>query len=138
MVSALLFVFGLMFSGVAFAANAEIQIFLGYRGVNDYDAKLVSDHDYVVTAAVLYFSQGEKPTNAACYKGDPWAALELFQEMVNQMEYPVTIRGTVVRDGLFGRPYLQIMEFDSILGERVWFSRLRECVRWSTPLERQN
>lgn len=139
----------LMSSNASFAAKApkkkglkgpktEIQIFLGYRGLNDYDAKLVSDREYVVNAGVLYFSPNEDPTNAACYKGDPWAALELFQDMVYEMEHPVSIRGTVVQDGLFGRPYLRILEFDPVYGERVWFERLRECVRWSTPLERQN
>lgn len=128
--------------GASALAKAEIQIFLNYRGVNRYDAKLVSDWDYVVTAAVLYFQANERPTNAACFKGDPQEAVELFEAMVQEMN-----RGRKKRIGHWAETFLdpdsgklaiRVVEVLRDGRERPWFPRLRECTRWSTRSERLN
>src|SRR4051812_39900250 len=64
-------------------AYAEIQIFFGYRGYNDYDSKLVSMTSLPLT--LDYLVRGYQA--AACYKGDPVAALELFGEMIRIYNY---------------------------------------------------
>lgn len=133
---------GLAWGSIA-SAKAEFQIFLNYRGANRYDAKLVSDWDYVVTAAVLYFRPEETPTNAACFKGDPREAVQLFQAMVNVMNrrrkgHAVKHWAEVFQDPASGKMAISVVELMPNGSEKPWFPRIRECTRWSTALERKN
>ena len=122
-------------------ANAEIQIFMDYRGYNDYSVKYVSTFDQVISAGLLYPSEFAR--NGACFAGSPEAAVELFEAMVDEMNYTshrdVRVHGTVFFDGGdTGKPALQIYATDEMGQGFVWFDRIRKCDRWSTPEERAN
>lgn len=121
--------------------NAEIQIFMDYRGYNDYSVKYVSTFDQVISAGLLYPSEFAR--NGACYIGNPEAALDLFAAMVDEMNYishrDVRVNGTVFFDGGdTNRAALQIYATDEVGQGFVWFDRIRKCDRWSTPEERAN
>ncbi len=121
-------------------AKAEIQIFVNYRGSNDYDTKVVSTWQNPASAELVYVEADEDPMNAACYKGDPDEALELFSSMVDIFNEnsgrELTVWGEHYFDDDLGTRALVIWERDETGVTTTWFQRMRECVRWSTPAER--
>jgi hypothetical protein len=123
-------------------STAEIQIFLNYRGSNDYDSKLVSNWDQPVTAEYLYVNHDEQPLNGACFKGNPDEALNLFSHMVeifnNDTGRSIESWGDVYYDEATRAHALTIYERGEDGITTTWFQRMRECVRWSTPEEREN
>jgi hypothetical protein len=126
----------------ATTSNAEIQIFLNYRGSNDYDSKIVSNWDQPATAEYLYVAHDEQPLNGACYKGNPDEALSLFSHMVelfnNDTGRSIEAWGDVYYDEATRAYALTIYERSEDGITTTWFQRMRECVRWSTPAEREN
>ena len=123
-------------------STAEIQIFLNYRGSNDYDSKLVSNWEQPVTAEYLYIAHDEEPLNGACFKGNPDEALTLFSHMVeifnNDTGRSIEAWGDVYYDESIQAHALTIYERSEDGITTTWFQRMRECVRWSTPQEREN
>lgn len=123
-------------------STAEIQIFLNYRGSNDYDSKLVSNWEQPVTAEYLYITHDEEPLNGACFKGNPDEALNLFSHMVeifnNDTGRSIETWGDVYYDESIQAHALTIYERNEEGITTTWFQRMRECIRWSTPEERAN
>jgi hypothetical protein len=121
--------------------TAEIQIFLNYRGPNDYDLKLVSYPERPVSATLLDPSK-TPADNGACYMGDPDAALQLWNVMVRMMNIQtrdaVRSFGSVYFDPYIGKPALRLLGVDPYGRVFEWFPRMRECDRWSLPEERLN
>ena len=122
-------------------ADAEIQIFMDYRGYNKYAIKYVSNFDQVMSAGLVY--PGQYASNAACYAGDPDAAIEVFQIMVDRMNAEsgraIRVNPTVFFDGGdTNKAALQVYAVDEYGQGFVWFDRIRKCDRWSTPEERAN
>ncbi len=120
--------------------ETEIQVFLGYRGFDDYDSKLVSTFDNVVSAGWVHIEIDEEPVNGACYKGDPNEALRLFKKMVRKFnreeDRNIKVWGEHYYDESIKAGALRIYEKDETGYTTTWFPRMRECIRWSTPEER--
>lgn len=121
--------------------KTEIQIFVDYRGANNYDYKLVSRADQIVSASYLY-PELAVTDNAACFKGNPKEAIVLFDKMVRSMNNKdmrdILAWGEVFQDEKQTlKPALRIYAEDEYGVEFVWFERIRECDRWSTPEERR-
>jgi len=119
--------------------DAEIQIFVDYRGYNDYSYKYVSTFDNVLSADIIYPT--ETSSNGACFAGNPEAATELFYQMVERMNAEtgknVQINAEVFFDGYdTAKPALRVSGSDEYGRPFVWFDRIRKCDRWSTPEER--
>lgn len=117
-------------------ALAEIQIFLGYRGYNNYDSKVVSTQNNPLSIDYIY--SGDRA--AACYKGDPSEALRLFGAMIDRYNYENrrAIRFTGANFYYYsdGKGALQVESKDERGESFVSFPRIIECDRWSTPAER--
>jgi hypothetical protein len=117
---------------------AEIQIFYGYHGYDDYDYKVVStSYDPLSIQAIL---DGHR--TAACYKGDPEEALDLFEHMVDLYNYD-NRRDIEMVDGDYyfyrdGKGALRIETLDERGRSFLSFPRMIECDRWSTPGQRAN
>ena len=118
--------------------ETEIQVYLGYYGADDYAAKYISTLSQVVSAGYLYPDATLR--NAACFKGNPQEALRVFEEMVYEMNFlerrRVGFRGWVYFDA--ADTQRDVIAVNGIENGRefVWFPRIRECHRWSTPEER--
>lgn len=123
------------------APETEIQVFVDYRGYDDYAVKYVSTLSQVVSAGILYPSTYNR--NAACFMGNANEALRVFEAMVDEMNF---LEGRQVQ--LYGRVYfdaadtqkdvLAIDAIDESGQEFSWFKRIRECDRWATPEEKSN
>ena len=120
--------------------SAEIQIFVNYRSANDYDQKVVSTIESPVSAALVYAPYDVPATNGACYKGEPKEALDLFMQMVSiyndDTGRSITAWGEPYFDQDLNAVALTIYEKDESGYVNTWFPRMRECVRWATPAER--
>lgn len=121
-------------------APVEIQVFIDYRGFDNYAYKYVSTPERLISAGYLYPSNLPYD-NGACFKGDAFAARDLFEQMVWLMNdknksYTEPLV-TVEYDKTTYKPYLKIEAID-VYGRLIeWFPRLSECIRWSTPDERR-
>lgn len=117
----------------------EIQIFFNYYGYNRYSKKIVSLPDRLFSAGYLY-PNGSR--TAACFKGEPYAAAALFQEMVAQFNAEtgrsLNANTSVYFDPRTSKPALHIEAYEPFGPPWVWFPRMRECDRRATPEELAN
>ena len=117
-------------------ALAEIQIFYGYQGYNTYSWKYVSTQARPLS--IDWVLRGWQ--TAACYKGDPNAALALFNEMVGMYNYQFHRGINIAAEAFYfyqdGKGALQIDTRDEYGNPFLMFPRMIECDRWSTPFER--
>jgi len=117
-------------------ALAEIQIFYGYQGYDTYSWKYVSTQARPLS--IDWILKGWQ--TAACYKGDPNAALALFNEMVSMYNYQFHRGINIAAEAYYfyqdGKGALQIDTRDEAGNPFLMFPRMIECDRWSSPFER--
>jgi len=115
-------------------ANTEIQIFLNYRGFNDYDSKLVSLWERPISAQYLdVVDANGNAVNGACFSGNPYEAIALMQNM----SAPAQVWGDVYFDPSTGTQALRLFRRADVFSDaQIWFPRVQRCIRWSTPEER--
>jgi hypothetical protein len=115
---------------------AEIQIFYGYVGYDNYAWKAVSTQVSPISIGTIL---GGYQT-AACYKGDPTAALALFGTMVDLYNSQNRRAIQFVAGNFYyyadGKGALQLATRDEMGNPFLDFPRMIECDRWSTPAER--
>lgn len=118
-------------------ADAEIQIFMNYRGVDAYDYKYVSNWNNELYSQILEAPPYGPGGNAACYNAtnDPNEAISLLQEMAKYPGGPMAVTGSAFWD--FSKNDYSLQVYQQWPGQRptVWFARLQRCVRWATPDE---
>lgn len=115
---------------------AEIQIFYGYRGYDNYDFKTVSTLEQPLS--INHILAGH--STAACYKGNPDTALNLFSQMVQMYNFEFRRNIAMVAGTYYfyedGKGALMITTLDEHGFDFLSFPRMIECDRWSTPDQR--